>query len=197
MVCDLEFWLLMRTQRRRSPLLVATAVVASLASVVVWALPSAGIQRGSDCTIVGDRHRNHLRGTPGNDVICGMGGNDTIHARSGDDIVIGGPGTDQMWGGGGEDQLLGGQGVDSARGGAGMDRLLGQGGRDAFLEGDGGNDLLRGGAASDRCLTSRDGRGGDTVNGGPGLDGFDVDPGDRRRSVELPRPGCPTPGTPP
>ena len=110
MVCDLEFWLLMRTQRRRSPLLVATAVVASLASVVVWALPSAGIQRGSDCTIVGDRHRNHLRGTPGNDVICGMGGNDTIHARSGDDIVIGGPGTDQMWGGGGRISSLEGKG---------------------------------------------------------------------------------------
>ena len=58
-----------------------------------------------------------LRGTPGDDVICGRGGHDVIVGDRGHDVLIGGDGRDELFGDCGDDVLDGGAGADRLFGG--------------------------------------------------------------------------------
>ncbi|MBF4764340.1 hypothetical protein ISU07_14495 [Nocardioides islandensis] len=87
-------------------------------------------------------------GTPGDDVIVGLGGSDVVKGRGGDDRVCGGPGDDTLLGGGGTDVLDGGNGDDALHGG--RDGWWARGPGDRALLGDvlepgPGNDLVDGG----------------------------------------------------
>jgi hypothetical protein len=61
-----------------------------------------------------------------------------------------------------------------AIGGAGSD----------YIEGRFGRDIVRGGPGGDECLSTSDDDPGDVVVGGQGIDTFEVDRGDDKRSVE-------------
>ncbi len=86
-----------------------------------------------------------LRGTPGDDVICGLAGRDRILGLGGDDVIIGGDGRDELLGGSGDDHLLGGTGADV---------LTGAGGDDV-LDGEAGADSGTGGRGDDVCAADR------------------------------------------
>jgi len=85
---------------------------------------------GRPATIVGTEDRDHLRGTPHDDVIVALGGNDVVRASSGNDVVCGGEGNDRLSGGSGRDRLYGERGRDRLVGGSGKDRLVGGPGKD-------------------------------------------------------------------
>jgi len=110
-------------------------------------------------------------GTPGDDVINGLGGNDFIIGKGGDDTICGGDGNDFIFGSSGddlilgdagEDFILGNSGDDSLKGNLGDDRLAGGSGNDAIegnegddnLIGDAGDDSLDGGTNDDFCEVS-------------------------------------------
>jgi ribosomal protein S11 len=76
---------------------------------------------GGACTITGNARGNRLNGTPGPDIICGLGGADIINGRGGADVIRGGRGADVLRGGRGPDRLFGGRGPDVLRGGRGVD----------------------------------------------------------------------------
>jgi Ca2+-binding RTX toxin-like protein len=57
-------------------------------------------------------------GTPGFDVLCGMGGDDRLYGQRGRDTVIGRGGNDRLHGGNGIDA----SGNDAVFGGPGIDR---------------------------------------------------------------------------
>jgi Ca2+-binding RTX toxin-like protein len=127
-----------------------------------------GVVQAQECPGFEGDPRNHVVGTPGNDllvgtagadIICGLSGNDILRGRGGNDVLLGGAGADSLSGGPGADRLRGGGGPDVLNGGGGRDRLFGQGGND-FLRGGLGNDHLDGGSGFDRC------------RGGPGSDTF-------------------------
>ncbi|PON19292.1 hypothetical protein C2W62_03610 [Candidatus Entotheonella serta] len=150
-----------------------------------------------DCSdpnaIRGTNRGDNLRGTLGDDIICGFGGDDRLFGRGGNDCIAGGPGDDELFGRSGHDTLLGGSGNDelfgrsghdTLLGGSGNDELFGRSGHDTLLGGSGndelfgrsghdtllggsGNDELRGGTGNDLLL----GRSGDDeMHGGPGDD---------------------------
>ena len=98
--------------------------------------------------IVGTRRKNHLDGTPGDDLIEGRDGNDRLHGKRGVDILQGGKGNDELKdrdgntlfdGGRGNDRMTGGRDDDFFAGGRGNDKLYLGGGNDvvAFNKGDG------------------------------------------------------------
>jgi RTX calcium-binding nonapeptide repeat (4 copies)/WD40-like Beta Propeller Repeat len=73
----------------------------------------------------------NLRGTPGADLICGLGGNDVIYGLGGNDVIYGGPGTDTIHAGAGADNIHAKDGrKDLADGGPGTD----QGSSDPVLD---------------------------------------------------------------
>ena len=116
----------------------------------------------------------------GRDVICGLGGRDVIHARSGADTVFGGAGNDTIFGGGGNDRLYGGGDRDLVRGLGGDDRVFGGPASDFPLTGDFGSDVVNGGAGNEVCVSGMDEiHGNDTVIGGPGIDHYELDTGER------------------
>ena len=134
-----------------------------------------GVVQAQECPGFEGDPRNHVVGTPGNDVlvgtagadiICGLGGNDILRGRGGNDVLLGGAGADSLSGGPAADRLGGGRGNDVLRGGGGRDRLVGHGGRDLLLGG-ARADFLSGGRGADRL---RGGRGNDVLNGGGGRD---------------------------
>lgn len=110
-----------------------------------------------------DAGATKLVGTPGNDLIFGLGGHDEIDGAGGDDVILAGDGNDQVAGGDGNDILCGGAGNDALDGNAGEDGLDGGPGNDSLQGGD-GNDVLRGGA------------GFDNLDGGPGVNTNDGGP---------------------
>ena len=118
------------------------------------------------CTITGGPGDDELPGTPGDDVICGLGGQDHIRAGTGNDIVLGGGDGDTIHGDLGDDRLDGGGGGDVLNGGDGVDRLLGGAGGDT-LSGGAANDVLLGGGGGDRLVGAA---GGDRLTGGLGQD---------------------------
>jgi len=80
----------------------------------------------SDCTILGTEDADQLEGTPGDNIICGIGGNDTIAGNAGDDIIRGGAGNHSLQSNAGSDILFGGADGDVIYGGDGYDTLAGE-----------------------------------------------------------------------
>jgi hypothetical protein len=130
---------------------------------------------GRGCTIFGTTAGEVLKGTDGDDVICGGGGGDTIKAGAGDDVVYGDDGGDTIYGGPGDDVIYGGAGGDTIRAEAGDDRVFGDDGGDTIYGGD-GSDFIRGGAGGDTIWGEAGAdelfgeAGADTVRGGAGDD---------------------------
>jgi Ca2+-binding RTX toxin-like protein len=112
---------------------------------------------GVAVTMVGSSGANVLEGTPGRDIIHGLGGADHIEGRGGNDLICGGAGGDVIDGNAVGDVILGGPGGDD---------LDGQGGGDRIYGGSGG-DGLRGQAGADTLIG---GLGNDSVDGGAGVD---------------------------
>jgi Ca2+-binding RTX toxin-like protein len=92
---------------------------------------------GLAATIVGtEGSDNPLDGTPGRDVIVGLGESDGISGGRGNDVIFGGAGDDFLVGGKGKDTLLGQAGGDVFFGKAGKDRCEGGKGKDGALASD-------------------------------------------------------------
>lgn len=144
------------------------------ASVVAPAYPAAAAPTcfGKKATIVGTNRDPlkmvELKGTPGNDVIVGLGGSDYIDARGGDDLICAGGGDDEIYGGPGNDKIKGGDGIELIAGRGGNDWIWAGRGPLEELYGEGGNDRLFGGPGSDDWLVG--GPGDDIMNGGLGRD---------------------------
>lgn len=108
------------------------------------------------CTVFGtmgsDVFDGGVVGTPGADVICGLGGDDLIRGGGGRDLIYGGAGRDEILGGRGDDEVRGGEGRDELFAGRGGDKLFGGRGRDYLHthDGVGGNDSGDGGADPDK-----------------------------------------------
>jgi Ca2+-binding RTX toxin-like protein len=157
---------------RKRTALALIALTAGLMVVPVAAAEAAPTCFGKRATIVGTNRDKinsvELKGTPGNDVIVGLGGSDYIVARGGNDLICGGGGDDwikagpgndkvmgqgdidQIWGDGGHDRIWGGRGpAEILFGGRGNDRLYGGPGTEDYLYGGPGDDLLDGGGGED------------------------------------------------
>lgn len=81
------------------------------------------------------------QGTPARDVMAGSRGPDIMCALGGDDYVHGNGGKDIIRGGSGNDVIVGGKGKDKLRGRANDDRLFAVDGKPGdFLDGGGGMD---------------------------------------------------------
>jgi hypothetical protein len=113
------------------------------------------------CTVV-EPTAGVLRGTKGDDVICGGADVDTILGRGGTDVLVGGGSGDVMVAARGRAALAGGGGADSLIGGAGRMRLFGGAGSDS-LQGDTGSDGLVG-AGNEDVLVGKPGD--DVLHGG-------------------------------
>jgi Ca2+-binding RTX toxin-like protein len=145
----------------RASLVVAVAAVALAGSVPTV----AGVRAAVVCTIKGNSKANKLTGTAGADVICGYGGDDHIYGKGGNDILIGGSG---------DDWLYGEKGNDLSKGGAGRDVLFDRTGLDTLKAGDG----------DDKCMDTRDGSGGDHLDGGAGKDYYYANTADTVKNAE-------------
>jgi Putative glucoamylase/Protein of unknown function (DUF3131)/RTX calcium-binding nonapeptide repeat (4 copies) len=97
------------------------------------------------CTVTGSPSDDRLRGTRGEDVICGLGGDDVIDAREGSDVVYGDDGDDRLSGDLGADTLYGDEGDDGLAGSLGADVLSGGPGTDSLDGGAGRDHLEQGG----------------------------------------------------
>src|SRR5918999_5467696 len=110
----------------RNKTLSIAIVVLTGASMIVpsHAVAAAPTCFGKRATIVGTnrnkRERVELKGTPGNDVIVGLGGYDYIDARGGNDLICAGGGDDEVKGGPGNDEIRGEGDIDTASGGGGQ-----------------------------------------------------------------------------
>ncbi|MDR2564682.1 MAG: S8 family serine peptidase [Bifidobacteriaceae bacterium] len=167
---------------RRGGVLLAGALCGIAALTVAGALaparaglPPDDVDPSRGCTIVGTKAGDVLKGTDGDDVICGGGGGDTIHAGAGNDVIYGdgggdtihaGPGNDVVYGGDGGDTIYGEDGDDRVFGGESGDTVWGGPGDD-MLDGEDGADTLRGGNGEDRLVG---GPGADTAWGDDGQD---------------------------
>jgi len=134
--------------------------------------------------IFGTSGKDHLVGTPGNDLIFGLEGDDSINGNNGDDCIVGGEGNDYLRSNNGNDVILGESGDDSLKGNNGNDRLIGGDGSDSlegengddYLDGGNGNDSLEGGNGNDILLggagddSLKGGNGDDSLDGGPDID---------------------------
>jgi Ca2+-binding RTX toxin-like protein len=160
-------------------------VAAFVCSGALLLTPPAGARphcNGRPVTI--SKHRGHIRGTAGPDVIVAGagadrisagGGRDLICSGGGADVVNGGNGRDHILAGAGDDTIIGGPGGEVAVGGSGSDRIFG-GQQDDRLIGSSGDDLLVGDQGKDtmRGMTGNDWLRGDvgnnTYDGGPDSD---------------------------
>jgi hypothetical protein len=96
-------------------------------------------------------HEGALPGTKDSDELTMSDGNDRVFARGGDDSVDGGAGNDRLRGGRGDDELYGGDGNDRLKGGQ----------DDDYLDGGNGDDYIN---------ARGDGRDGDEIVCGEGVD---------------------------
>ena len=103
------------------------------------------------CTKIDLEEDDSLVGSPGRDVLCGLGGPDDIRGKGGADIFLGDLGNDRLVGGPGNDLMSGGKGSDVLLGSGGNDKLNGGQGKD-ILKGQAGNDGLNGGPGTDTCI---------------------------------------------
>lgn len=113
---------------------------------------------------VGTRFGDHIQGSSGVDVICGL-------AKG--DFILGGGGADEIYAGGGADTVFGEEAGDFVSGGPGLDFLYGDDETNSHTNFD-GSDTLQGGSQSDELYG---GSFGDTLNGGSGADFGDGDAG--------------------
>lgn len=108
------------------------------------------------CTVSG---AGQIRGTDGDDVLCGSdaddrfvgkGGDDVVYAGDGDDHVTAGPGDDTVFGRHGEDRVIGGDGNDTLFGDQGDDHVI-AGSGDDVASGSEGTDRVSGDDGEDEC----------------------------------------------
>jgi dipeptidyl aminopeptidase/acylaminoacyl peptidase len=155
------------------------------------------------CTARVNLDNDPLVGTTSDDVLCGNSRNNTINGAGGNDIIIAGDGNDRLTGALGNDTINGGPGKDTAlysgstrvvanlttefARDVGMDVLLGI----ENLRGSNAKDTLTGSASTANVLNGlggndvlnvKDGRSGDTANGGTGTDTCRRDTGDAQTS---------------
>lgn len=128
------------------------------------------------CNFIGTAGSDYIIGTSGNDVICAGDGDDIIEGGSGNDLIYAGNGNDTVSGGFGDDTVFGGDGNDTIKGDRDRDALYGEAGADRLVGG-GEPDYLSGGQGAD-VVDGKDGKPGDTVDGGPSTDTCVSDPGD-------------------
>jgi hypothetical protein len=180
---------------RRFGTLVAVLLTATVAVVAAGTAAARPSCLGHRATMVGNRHANHIKGTPHRDVIAALGGKDVIMGDGGRDIICGGGGSDRLFGGNHPNRLhrdqptklIGGPGSDHINGGFNRDFIVGDNasragnatgpvGRD-HLDGDFGNDYVVGdnfsrfdaeGGKHDALLG---GKGGDTLIGDSAVTG--------------------------
>ena len=105
-------------------------------------------------------------GTPGDDMIFGVGSSDVIAGLGGDDEIRGGAAPDRICGGPGDDLIRGAGARDRLTGNSGKDRVSGGTGND-LISGGRANDRLGGGTGRDRIAGNS---GNDRLNGGPSRD---------------------------
>lgn len=169
-----------------------------------WRLNGLGVRRfdvyPGDCTVkihegqAPSEDADVICGTPGADVVAGLGGGDVLYGGDGDDSLSGDGASDQVFGGLGNDSVSGDDGSDVVRGGTGSNVVTGGGGDDTLgagaknddLMGGDGPDTIRGGKGHDRIWGGEDGTvdgtsdsnddlilagsGGDDVDAGTGAD---------------------------
>lgn len=150
--------------------------------------------RGGRDVVYGGSGKDRAKGGPGGDDLWGEEGNDRLlGGRAGDDL-FGQQGNDRLVGGGWSDSIAGGYGDDFMSGGPATDYVDDTYGSDVAMLGAGGDffNSLRGedrvyaGRGNDLCITVADGRPGDFVDGGPGIeDRFDADATDSWTGVEI------------
>jgi serralysin len=110
--------------------------------------------------LTGSSFADRLTGNNVANQLYGMGGGDSLVGNAGNDSLFGGDGADSIYGGDGNDWLRGEFGVDLIFGGNGNDNILSDG-DDGRYYGEAGNDLMISGL------------GGETMNGGLGIDTID------------------------
>ena len=122
----------------------------------------------NDNVVTGTPGADLLPGLGGNDIVTGLAGNDTVQGGDGNDVLLGNEGDDDINTGAGDDLVVAGDGNDTVGGMAGRDIVFGGAGDDEVIwndptgdivSGDDGNDLLRGGDVA-----------ADTIAGGDGHD---------------------------
>jgi serralysin len=124
---------------------------------------------------IADDNDNVVTGTPGADLLPGLGGNDIVTGLEGDDTLQGGDGNDVLLGNDGDDDINTGTGDDLVVAGDGNDTIGGMAGRDIVfggagddqviwndptgdvVSGDDGNDFLRGGDVAADTIAGGDG----------------------------------------
>jgi Ca2+-binding RTX toxin-like protein len=127
-----------RAVRRAAPVVALTIALAGAAPV--FGQTPQPTCFGLAATIVGtegnDADAGALRGTPGDDVIVGLGGQDEIDGFGGNDRICGDAGGDIVNGSSGDDMIDGGPDLDLVEGSAGNDTLVGGDGVDlaTFLD---------------------------------------------------------------
>jgi hypothetical protein len=163
------------TAWQRVLLFLGAGAIALSAGSVASAQTEPGFCFGETPTIVGTAGDDHLKGTPGRDVIQALGGDDEVKGRGGDDVICGDAGDDELEGGRGDDVIHDETGDDELEGGPGNDSLMGNLGNDR-MEGGSGNDRLYGGNGDEEDLNP----GCDRLKGGPGNDYLDGGHGDDR-----------------
>ena len=141
-------------------------LVLAVSFAVAYAGYSAATQFGD-----GDNCGPGTNGTSGADVYYMGAGSDCAHMFGSGDFLDGQGGSDNpLDGDDGGDWVVGGGGSDEVRGSYGGDLLDGQDDGDHVVDHN-GIDTLRGSENGD-FVNGRDGAGGDTVNGGAGVNDF-------------------------
>lgn len=119
------------------------AYVAPMNAKVTAALQ---LGKGKVCRNVLPRTGATIRGTAGNDVLCGGPGKDTIKGFGGNDLILGQ---------GRGDVIYAGPGADVVKPGPGRDVVRAGGGNDTVRACDNTRDVLRGQRGSDRVFRDR------------------------------------------
>jgi len=148
---------------------------------------------GGRDTVYGGSGKDRVRGGPGRDALYGEDGNDRLRGGADSDDLQGQKGNDRLFGGDWIDFISGGYGDDFMSGGSGQDFVFDTFGSDVAMLGPGrdsfdstrGVDVVKAGTGDDFCLTVKDGRPGDMIDGGPGEDHFDADATDSWTAVEI------------
>ncbi len=145
------------------PMLIVTNEVSKTTTFYGITVPNG---QGNQPVIRGTSGNDHLCGNNNGETFYGLAGNDDINARGGNNNLYGGAGNDDLWSGNGNDLLNGGDGNDVLHAGNGNNLLYGGAGNDELRAGT-GDDVLYGGTGSDRIFA---GAGNNTIFGGSGDD---------------------------